>query len=939
MRINHNMSAINTHRQLTDNNTTMYKSVEKLSSGLRINRAGDDAAGLAISEKMRGQIRGLDQASRNAQDGISLIQTAEAALSTTHNILGRMRELAVQASNDSYTDSDRQQLQKEVQQLKAEIDRVAYTTEYNTKKLLNGSLTAAKELQGTKAVSNVVAAADLMGLAGKAIGGSAITERGSLQTITGYGYSETAFNALDEKIAIVAGVNDNFSFNINGTTTVSGAFLAASTGSGYTQDQFANAVEEAINSSLKASGFFVEKNQVQVSVEDGKLKVTTKEAGDQTQFSFGSGAYNRSALSAMGFRGYQDKIAGALDMSNGINITNGAASGQFVVNLGSGSATVTLNNNTSYTLITLKSEIQNQLDSAFGGGVVKVDDRAGKLGLTSTVKTNSFNVTLSAGLSNLFGLAASTSGGIIHSGSTITANGVNSIMGFAKGINIAYGVNDQFRLAVDGGEQRTITLSSKLYATKSDLVNEINNQIGSDAVVTGKVQARLTVDNKIEFESVTTGSASSVAVLAPDASDQSALGVLGFSAVVGGILGANDIAAGINISGVANNPDQYKLTVVLGNRSAMINLLDQPNIERATNIGSGLTTRDAVVKGLQAELDKAFGIGALQVVLHVSGAIETLLLNTLTATSKFSISSITGASGVSTMFDSSVAAGGTLKAILGTTPTNVRTTGIDAQNRSLAGNTLLLDLTDRDHNNLGLTVGNIIAFNGTQDGKGFSTSVEVKQDTTVGDLMALMRSVEAFNGASVGLDLMKGTISIEGKKGARYDLSNLSLSAQQSFTDSTPVGGFNRPLGQFHIVRQAQDSSRDSSVLVQVGANQWITDSIDVNSADTGSLRLTNIDISTSSQARWATSVIDNAMDRISDERAKLGAIQNRLENTIYDLSIFSENLTASESRIRDVDIARETMSYAKSSILSNGAGTILAKANLQSMQVLLLIR
>lgn len=136
MIINHNIAALNTYRQLSINNNNLQKSIEKLSSGLRINRAGDDAAGLAISEKMRGQIRGLDQATRNAQDGISLIQTAEGALNETHAILQRMRELGVQAANDTYTTADRQKIQQEVTQLANEINRIASQTEFNTMKLI-----------------------------------------------------------------------------------------------------------------------------------------------------------------------------------------------------------------------------------------------------------------------------------------------------------------------------------------------------------------------------------------------------------------------------------------------------------------------------------------------------------------------------------------------------------------------------------------------------------------------------------------------------------------------------------------------------------------------------------------------------------------------------------------------------------------------------------
>jgi flagellin len=139
MIIQHNMAAANTNRQLGITNGNIQKSTEKLSSGYRINRAGDDAAGLSISEKMRGQIRGLDQASTNAQDGISLIQTAEGAMNEVHSIIQRMRELNVQAANDTNVSEDRESIKKELTQLSAEIDRIADTTEFNTMGLLDGT--------------------------------------------------------------------------------------------------------------------------------------------------------------------------------------------------------------------------------------------------------------------------------------------------------------------------------------------------------------------------------------------------------------------------------------------------------------------------------------------------------------------------------------------------------------------------------------------------------------------------------------------------------------------------------------------------------------------------------------------------------------------------------------------------------------------------------
>lgn len=139
MRINNNIMAMNTYRQLGIGNSSAAKSMEKLSSGYRINRAGDDAAGLSISEKMRGQIRGLKMASKNAQDGISLIQTAEGALNETHAILQRMRELAVQSANDTNVDIDRDAIQGEIDQLAAEITRIAQNTNFNEQNLLDGT--------------------------------------------------------------------------------------------------------------------------------------------------------------------------------------------------------------------------------------------------------------------------------------------------------------------------------------------------------------------------------------------------------------------------------------------------------------------------------------------------------------------------------------------------------------------------------------------------------------------------------------------------------------------------------------------------------------------------------------------------------------------------------------------------------------------------------
>ncbi|KAF6587333.1 MULTISPECIES: flagellin Hag [Paenibacillus] len=213
MIINHNIAAMNTHRQLNNNTTNTNKAIEKLSSGLRINRAGDDAAGLAISEKMRGQIRGLDMATKNGQDSISLIQTAEGALNETHSILQRMRELAVQSSNDTNTDKDREALQNEVDELAKEITRISNTTEFNTKKLLDGSaatgsgVSSAADLTfhiGANKGQNITLQIKAMDAASlKVGGGSAKSTQGTTAATVASGISISSQKSADAAITTI----------------------------------------------------------------------------------------------------------------------------------------------------------------------------------------------------------------------------------------------------------------------------------------------------------------------------------------------------------------------------------------------------------------------------------------------------------------------------------------------------------------------------------------------------------------------------------------------------------------------------------------------------------------------------------------------------------------------------------------------------------------
>lgn len=218
MVISHNLNAMNAHRQMKSNTTNTGKSIEKLSSGLRINRAGDDAAGLAISEKMRSQIRGLNQSSTNAQDAISMVQTTEGALTETHSMLQRLKTLATQSANGTYTNSDRSLIQKEVEQLKSEITRISTDTEFNGVNVLNSNTSIAFQV-GNKKGQEIKIVMKTMGAAALSIDklslGNASNAKTSLASI------EKAINTVSNHRATLGAVQNRLEHTISSTDTTS----------------------------------------------------------------------------------------------------------------------------------------------------------------------------------------------------------------------------------------------------------------------------------------------------------------------------------------------------------------------------------------------------------------------------------------------------------------------------------------------------------------------------------------------------------------------------------------------------------------------------------------------------------------------------------------------------------------------------------------------
>ncbi|MFR7774535.1 MAG: flagellin [Lachnospira pectinoschiza] len=267
MVVQHNMSAMNANRMLSGVSSAQSKSTEKLSSGYRINRAADDAAGLSISEKMRGQIRGLNQASTNAQDGISLIQTAEGALNESHSILQRMRELSVQASNGTETDDDREAVQNEIEQLQSELTRISETTEFNTMKLLDGSQS------GNKVTSKVNTVAEANGAVTQVDATAGEYKTGAVSVAT-TGTTAGKVNSFSVTYQTADGTIKTETVSLTGTGTDKEA--KAADGTTYSDVSDATKAGDAYVKELQKTGLA---DLFDIKNDTGKITFTAKEEG------------------------------------------------------------------------------------------------------------------------------------------------------------------------------------------------------------------------------------------------------------------------------------------------------------------------------------------------------------------------------------------------------------------------------------------------------------------------------------------------------------------------------------------------------------------------------------------------------------------------------------------------------------------------------------
>lgn len=780
MRIYHNIPALFAYNSVSATNSSLQKSIEKLSTGLRINSAADDAAGLAISEKMRAQVRGLDQAVRNSQDGISMIQTAEGALNETHSILQRMRELSVQAANDTLTSQDRSYIQLEVDQLKEEVTRIATTTQFNKKKLLDGSasvLWSSDKLE-TKALV-----------------------RGALRQVDQFGQKSAAEGNF--KISIIADPGE--------------AQIQKS-------DIFKIKHENVIMNVTKNEAAGVQSIRVD-SLPAGTYNVLQNSAAPATASltqlqSFGTTA----ALSAAG---------------ESFSAVGGASVYLEVVAV-----------NTASNVVTFRA-ISNVLNE---DGTVR-----------TFVNDNLLVGSASVGLSALGIGSAGTTG-------TTLGLGTGSASDYSIGNKIVLGYVST-GAAADAGVTISGTTNPEWFGNWGTAVDgtELQNRAFSLDVseVAGKdVHFRnfyLNTANGTLYESdIVLQLNDSFAVLASAGITLATFDAAYVGQVAKGDVQLRDLDKFWDANGRFMIEDPQNITVTQGNGKQAVITLNSTD-----------TLRDIEFKLNNAV---AFGLGQAQYLDSNTDRFVDFVENDEPNTPE------------------SVAGTFVIRSAIAGKAGELNFAGDEDIIKALSLN-VIQNSSESQYR---------VSINDAHNGATIASNVKVTGNMLFG---VVHKNVD------IEFDAMANT---------KVEWSESALGFRLS-----------RDSGIYETVIHLADNT----TVFQIGANEKEDMGIDIGDMSAKALGINNVLVTDRESAARSITVIDSAIDRVSGQRAKLGAYQNRLEHTINNLTVAGTNLQAAESRIRDLDMAKEMMNFTKLNILMQAGNSMLAQANQLPQNVLQLLR
>ena len=853
MRINQNVLSQSTYSSLSQAGNRLESSISKLSSGLRINSAADDAAGLAISEKMRRQIRGLERAELNAQDGISMVQTAEGALGETQSIIQRMRELALQSANDTLTSNDRLEIQNEVEELKTQIDSIAQSTQFNTKKLLNGNQSALVS-SSSDSVAGIVTG-DVSGNGDynftlETVSGG-VSQMQASQILTNKNTGSLAKGS--DKLTDVSGF-----YNASGTFALESAQALTITGNGkstsFTLDgqMTLNDVAATLQNALSSqSGLGISNSKVSVTSE-GTLSITSGAIGENGEFN----------------------IAGSQDVLDGLgfSVTRKAVNSMVKVSMtdafGNNKSVTTSSDRAGALLDGIDVQFKSQAAQVAGqGGIVDglKFDSAENLSLKVGELTPTLNITIAAGNWSMDGIARSINSQIQASSSFKD-----------KGLSASV-VDGEIRLNYsptgENADNTTINITAE------------SNTLG---IRTGEYNGFVTgaKDSSKEIQGISRYS--DTRLKAKEALDAAKADV----AIVKGFLFSTAKYA-YNKTASAG----ATLSALLSGLAKDVKAYDTIADDEADALTAAITLAGAFASATAADLDA------------VADAMEALA-------EKIGSSLV----GVNDAYSSGVTAANVANA--------------QAAFSSLiesATKAIRAEATAAEADKLNVKI---------SDGDGDVATAAISYETLSGTTAADLKEIESFvasvnstlanknvdvradvvNGSMVFTSTQVGTNAGGVKSVVKMDMtSGNSVGSEFGLANVTSYGSGDSSF-KMHVV--------DTKAQLQIGADAGDNMRIGIADMSTKALGLDKIDLTSVDGAEKSLEKLNQALDKVSSERSKLGAYQNRLDYTINNLQNTGSNLTSAESRIRDVDMAKEMIEYTRNQIVSQAGISMLAQAN-----------
>lgn len=963
MRISNNLPALTAFNSLNKINRALDKTIKALSTGLRINSASDDAAGFAISEKMRSQLSGLNMAIRNSQDGISFLQTAEGALGETNSMLQRMRELAVQASNDSLTSNDRQFLQLEIDELKKQIDRIADTTQFNKKRILDGS-------------SGAIWSSSDRNVKAKINGGLTYTDQFG-QKISAEGNYRIEVSAHGGQ----AQVQKSNIMKVAETETV-------------TETIITNSNIETVKTFTETKVIKTEEKEISIIIDggdNGEAISSVKEAVNLDEITSGweydsstkkltiksDGVYRITGTSSLKPTQNHIEIAEGVNAQiflDGVNIDTSSISNAPAFEVKQGAKAEIFLANT------------NRLKSSDGRAGIEVrgavgDGEQNATAIINSAKSNNsssvegrlevtggYRAAAIGGPGNQSGISHGRSGIIEINGGTIVANGGQDAAGIGSGY-VSGGKNGGGTININGGDVTAISPLDAGIGTGLAGASDANDD-NDGTVITikgGKIKAKggggagAGIGGGLNFASGTINIKSGITVLTDEAMSNDAFlqkaenhtqktsgdfvyAVKGASntAAIGHGRSKLDTPGGVNLNANLDNPvypDVPPLPTALVQEESIILKENVEYIKTGEDIEVENTTTTIKYKNL-SEISQFYTPGGASIINPYKNLTITQGNGKTATVTLYSLD---------TMEDVAKKINDAIADDLGqakyTNNKNKFCTIADGTENSSESIYEETPVYDGNGNLTGSEISATMLIRSAIPGKAGELYFSGDEDllNALG-LNTIQESQEAQYTASV-YDAHTGTAVATNVKSSAPEFKSLIPPDIDIEVDLMAGLSANWDEGTKRFMTARKDvytamlHLKDNGTVFQVGANEGEDFIVQLGDFSSHALGVSSINIMTRETASRAISTIDSAISKLGSQRAKIGAYENALEHTMENLTVTSANLTNAESRIRDADMSKTMMNFVKYQILNQSGTSMLAQANQLPQSVLNLIQ